>query len=290
MFIAWLKLMRPAHWTKNLFVLAPLLFARQLFDFDLLLDSVVAFGLFCLLSSSVYLFNDVMDADNDRAHPIKFRRPIAAGTIKPVPALVVSTLFATCSILVAFLIDARFGMLGAGYLTLNLFYSRWLKKLAFVDVMVIAAGFVLRVVAGAVAIDVKFSVWLVLCTFCLAFLLALGKRRHELEIFRDSGVEARPALAGYTLKSLRIAEWTLAGITLASYILYTVAPGTVAKFGTYNLVFTLPFPVFGILRYMQLVVAKRSKVPTEALVTDIPSLFNLVGWVATVVIVLYDVF
>jgi len=283
----WLKLLRPSHWVKNLFVLAPALFAQQLFEPGVLLQALSAFGLFCLLSSSVYVFNDVFDRERDRAHPLKANRPVAAGAISVPRALVASTMLVVAGLAGACALRVAFAGVGAGYVVLNLLYSRWLKRVAYLDVAAIASGFVLRVVGGALAIDVKFSIWLVVCTFCLACLLALGKRRHELDGLKRQGTEARPALSGYSRVSLRRAEWLLAGVTLISYLLYSVAPGTVAKFGTYGLVLTLPFPVAGILRYLKLVDIKRHRTPTEALVTDALSWLILGLWVAAVILVLY---
>lgn len=283
----WFKVLRPSHWVKNLFVLAPALFAQQVFEPAVFSRALCAFGLFCLLSSSVYVLNDVFDRERDQAHPLKASRPVAAGVISVSRAVVVSAVLAVVALAGAVALRLAFAGVGAGYLILNLLYSRWLKRIAYLDVTVIAAGFVLRVVGGALAIEVIISVWLVVCTFCLACLLALGKRRHELDGLQQQGVETRPALSGYSLASLRRAEWLLAGVTLLSYLLYSVAPGTVAKFGTYDLLLTLPFPVAGILRYLQLVNNKRHRTPTEALVTDAVSWLILGLWVVAVVLVLY---
>lgn len=289
MISAWFKLLRPTHWVKNLFVLAPLLFARGLFTTDLLITALLAGGLFCVLSSSVYIINDVLDAEQDRRHPLKSDRPVASGLIRPGAAVTVGIVLSLASLVPAFLLDVGFGSLGCAYLVINLLYSHWLKRLAFVDVAVIASGFVLRVISGALAIGVTFSSWLVVCTFCLASLLAIGKRRHELEFCASESQTGRQSLTGYTRASLRLSEWILAAVTIASYVAYTLAPGTRAKFGGFGLLYTLPFPIFGIIRYLRLVVSRPKKVPTEALVTDLPSLLNLAGWVIVVVLIIYKV-
>lgn len=283
----WVRILRPAHWVKNLFVLAPLLFAKQLFDVQEWLLALAAAGLFCLTSSGVYAFNDVLDANRDRAHPLKRKRPVASSRIRPGQALVAAGLMAGVSLAGAFWLRFWFGVICAGYLILNVLYSAWLKRIAFVDVLSIATGFILRVVGGAVAIGVLISAWLVVCTFFLACLLGFGKRRHELDAMGDSSPDARPALGGYSQQSLRWAEWLVAVVTLASYLAYTLAPGTVAKFGGHQLVWTIPFPIFGILRYLQLVAVRRHAAPTEALVTDPISLLNLASWVGAVVACLY---
>ncbi len=283
----WLRILRPAHWVKNLFVLAPLLFAQQLFDHRLWAVSAAAAGLFCLLSAGVYAFNDVLDAERDRLHPLKARRPVAAGRISARRALAVACCLAGLAVCGAFNLQFHFGLVCVGYLVLNVLYSVVLKRVAFVDVAIIATGFVLRVVGGALAISVVISGWVVVCTFFLACLLGFGKRRHELAGVGAAEPLSRPALGGYSLASLKWAERLAAAITVLAYLAYTIAPGTVAKFGSHQLVFTLPFPVFGIIRYLQLVESRHDRSPTEALVTDFPSVFNLAAWVAVVVIALY---
>ncbi|MBN2498198.1 MAG: decaprenyl-phosphate phosphoribosyltransferase [Deltaproteobacteria bacterium] len=281
-----LQLLRPLHWIKNLFVLAPLLFAQHLFDSNELGLALVAFCVFCLLSSAVYAFNDVQDAERDRAHPHKSLRPVASGRIRPAAALVASACLAVAALGLAFALRWSFGAVGLVYLGLNLVYSRWLKRIAFVDVLLIAAGFVLRVVGGALVIEVEISIWLVPCTFFLACLLGFGKRRHELETQPDDNT-TRPALAGYSARSLRIAEVLAALMSLLCYLAYSLAPGTVAKFGTHWLVATLPFPALGVWRYLHLVESKRDLPPTEALVGDAPSWLNLIAWVVAVTWILY---
>lgn len=285
----WFRILRPAHWIKNLFVLAPLLFAQQLFDLQLAWSALAAAALFCAISSSVYALNDVLDAERDRAHPLKATRPVAAGRIRPAAALAGAVVLGGGGLVGAFWLRPAFGLVCAGYLGLNVLYSTVIKRVAFLDVISIALGFVLRVVGGAVAIGVVFSAWLVACTFFLACLLGFGKRRHELETLAGGTSRTRPALAGYSRSSLRIAEWATAAVTLAAYLAYTVAPGTVAKFGGHQLLFSLPFPAFGMWRYLRLVAARRDRPPTESLVTDLPSMINLAVWVLVIVIALYDV-
>jgi decaprenyl-phosphate phosphoribosyltransferase len=272
---------------KNLFVLAPLLFAQHLFDVTLLMRALLAFGFFSLVSSSVYSINDVLDVEQDRLHPGKRNRPVAAGLISPARAVGAGLVLVILALGGALLLSWVFALLAGGYWLLNLGYSKWLKRVAFLDVAVIATGFVLRVVAGAVAIEVQFSIWLILCTFCLACLLGLGKRYHELKLLPGQEASTRSALLGYSLPSLKIAEWILVLVTLISYAAYTVAPGTVAKFHTTHLIYTLPFPALGILRYLQLVERRDSRAPTDALVADWLSHLNLAVWAALVVWVLY---
>ncbi|HSA21991.1 MAG TPA: UbiA prenyltransferase family protein [Myxococcota bacterium] len=272
---------------KNLFVLAPLLFARHLFDWDLWLRALAAAALFSAMSSAVYAFNDALDVERDRSHPLKRGRPIAAGRISVRTAFVAAGGLALAAVLAGLSLGAGFVLVGLGYLGLNAIYSLWLKRVAFLDVACIATGFLLRVVGGALAIEAAISAWVVVCTFGLASLLGLGKRRHELVSLGDSSVDTRPALLGYSRRSLRVAEWVLVVVTVAAYAAYTLAPGTLAKFGHARLLLTVPFPLAGMLRYLQLVETRRDASPTEALVTDLPTWLNLAAWVVAVVIALY---
>jgi 4-hydroxybenzoate polyprenyltransferase len=283
----WIALLRPRHWVKNLFVLAPLLFALHLFDGLLWWKSLFAFGVFCVLASAVYAFNDGLDAERDRAHPGKRHRPVAAGRIRPRAALLAGGLLGALGLGGGLLLGLPFASTGLVYLAINAAYSSGLKRVAFLDVLCIAVGFVLRVVGGALAIEAPISPWLVACTFGLACLLGFGKRLHELESLGADSRDTRPALRGYTRRSLRLAAWLLLGVTLAAYASYTVAPGTLAKFGSYRLLFSVPFPLIGMLRFLQLVDARRTATPTEALVTDWPSWLNLNAWLIAVVLALY---
>jgi len=287
MYRAWWQIIRPRQWVKNLFVLAPLLFARKLFEQLLLVEALAATAIFCLLSSSVYMFNDVVDAESDRHHPQKRHRPVAAGVLPPRRVLPAAAALAALGLLAAWLLRPAFALAALAYLLLNLLYTLVLKRYAFVDVAVIAGGFVLRVVAGAEAIDVAISRWLVVCTFCLACLLGLGKRRHELSSGGGAGNNGRRSLAGYRMQPLHRLEKILAAVTIVAYLSYSLDPLTVAKFGTRALVFTSLFPLLGMLRYLQLVERNPQTAPTDALVTDWPTLVNLACWVAAVIFILY---
>jgi 4-hydroxybenzoate polyprenyltransferase len=284
---AWVQLVRPRHWIKNLFVLAPLLFAQRLFDVHLIGLALFAFLAFALVSSAVYAYNDVQDADRDRAHPQKRHRPVASRRISARAALVAACVLGAVGLAIAFALGVWVGLATSSYLILNIFYSMRLKRIPWIDVLTIAAGFVIRVVSGALAIQVVFSGWLIVCTFFLACLLGFGKRRHELRGMGQAIGQTRPALRGYSERGLRWMEWVVSGVTLMAYLLYTLAPGTVAKFGTHNLVWTLPFAAFGMLRFSILVGSGNERAPTDALVTDWQSWLNSVAWVSVVVVVLY---
>ncbi|AKU89943.1 Prenyltransferase [Vulgatibacter incomptus] len=282
--------MRPHQWVKNGFLFAPLVFAHKLFEPALLLRSVAAFFLYSLMASAVYLGNDVLDVEADRRHPVKRNRPIASGKLPASLAAVVSVVLALGSLTGAALLVPELAGVLLAYLVMNAAYSWRLKKLAYVDVCVIALGFVLRVLAGTVAIGVPPSNWIFLCTFALALFLGFGKRKHELLSAQGSGRDAattRKALGAYTLANLDIALAGAGALAVVSYFLYTVAPDTLGRFG-YLLAYTLPFPAFGIWRFTRLVAhATRASSPTEALITDPPFVLNLAVWMAAVVAIVY---
>jgi decaprenyl-phosphate phosphoribosyltransferase len=287
---ALLVTMRPHQWVKNLFVAAPLVFSRHLGDTTYALRAALAVACFCLLSGAVYAFNDVRDVEADRAHPDKRTRPIAAGHLGERTATVAAAVLAALALTGSALLHWQVAALGAGYAAVNLAYSLHLKHVAFVDVALIATGFLLRVLAGAAAIAVHPSVWLLLCTGLLAAMLGLGKRAHELAWATSSGTQAttRAALAGYRLPLVRGAVLVLGAATAVAYVLYCRDPHTVAFFKTDRLIFTAPFPVLGIARFTTLALYRPSrKSPTDAMLRDGLFLANLVAWAVSVVWIVY---
>jgi decaprenyl-phosphate phosphoribosyltransferase len=287
---ALLVTLRPHQWVKNLFVAAPLVFSRHLSDGDYALRAAIAVACFCLLSGAVYAFNDVRDVAADRLHPDKRHRPIAAGHLGERAALWSALALAALALAGAATLHWQVAALGAGYAAVNLAYSLRLKHVAFVDVSLIASGFLLRVLAGAAAIAVPPSVWLLVCTGLLAAMLGLGKRAHELAWARSSGSEAttRAALAGYRLPLVRGAVLGLGVATAVAYVLYCRDPHTVRFFGTDRLILTAPFPVVGIARFAMLALYRPSrKSPTDAMLRDGLFLANLVAWAISVVWIVY---
>lgn len=282
--------LRPHQWVKNLFFVgAPLLFSKSLLQGDQLLRATAAVALFSLLSSSVYLWNDLVDRDKDRQHPLKRLRPIASGTLGPGMARLLAASLATTALTLGFLLDERFAAVAAAYLALNLGYSLILKKLPYLDVISIALGFLLRVYAGALAIHVQASPFLFLCTGLLACFLGFGKRAHELATAGDQGAAQRAVLALYRPRHLRIALWTTGLVTIAAYFCYTVAEHTRIFFHTNNMVWTLPCIAFGVGRFLILVAGRpKAESPTEALLRDPPFMLNLAVWVAAVVGIIYQ--
>jgi 4-hydroxybenzoate polyprenyltransferase len=279
---------RPEQWTKNLVVFAALLFGRQLFEPRAVGTSAAAFAIFCALSGAVYLVNDVVDREADRQHPRKARRPIAAGELAPSVALVTAGVLACGSLAAAAFIGSRFFAAAATYLVLFMLYSGPLKHAVILDVLTIAIGFVLRAVAGALAIDVPISHWLLVCTILLALFLALAKRRHELVMLAEGATSHRRILEEYTAYLLDQMIAIVGAATIMGYALYTVSAETIAKFGTDRLLFTLPFPIYGLFRYLYLVHQKQGGgSPADMLLQDRPLLACVLLWALSVIVILY---
>jgi 4-hydroxybenzoate polyprenyltransferase len=286
------RALRPKQWTKNIIVLAALLFALGDPEQSHLARNsapvaVAAMLVFCVVSSSIYLMNDLRDIELDRAHPTKRLRPLAAGEISAGAARALAGVLMIGGLAAAWAINRVFFEVIAGYVLLQVFYTFGLKQVALVDLFIIAAGFVLRALAGAVAIEVTISPWLLLCTLLLALFLALCKRRHEKVVIDDFAGATRPSLKQYDEKLLDQLISMIGGATLVSYALYTLAPDTVQKFGTNRMGLTVPFVIFGIFRYMDLVYRhEKGGRPEQILLTDIPLLVNLALYGATVAAVL----
>jgi 4-hydroxybenzoate polyprenyltransferase len=284
------RTVRPQQWVKNVFVAAPLVFARHLRDADFVWREAVAVLAFCLLSGAVYAFNDVRDVEADRAHPTKRNRPIAAGQVSERTALVAAGVLATVALAACLALRWQLAMWAAIYLAQNIAYSVKLKHVAFVDVALVTFGFLLRVLAGAAAIDVPASGWLLACTGLLAMFVALGKRAHELAWAARSGqtTATRAALAGYRLRELRLVMIGLAVITCAAYVAYTLDAHTVGFFKTDRLVWSSPFVALGIVRFLYLALwYPKDEPPTEAMLRDPWFLLDLVAATGTVLYIIY---
>lgn len=281
------RAMRPKHWVKNVFVLAALVFARQLHDVVAVERSLLAFACFCALSSAVYLFNDIRDREADRLHPVKRLRPIASGEVSSFTAGVAGLLLAAVATGVSAVLGPAFLAVAMVYLLLNLGYSLGLKRVVIVDVMVVAAGFLLRAWAGAVAARVEMSHWLVLCTGLLALFLGFVKRRQEIAVL-EGAVDQRPILKEYSLPFLDQMISVVTASTLLAYSLYAFAPDVIAKVGTRHLGMTIPFVLFGIFRYLYLVHQRgEGENPTLLVLSDGPLLVNVLLWGAAVLVAVY---
>jgi len=285
---ALVRSLRPAQWVKNAFVLAPLVFAHRLADAVLLERAAAAFGLFCAGASAVYLINDLRDREQDRLHPLKRLRPIASGELSPGVATAAALVLGAGALAGGWALGKSFAALLGGYVLLNLLYSISLKHRVILDVMTIAAGFVLRVLAGAAAISVDVSRWLVLCTSFLALFLAFSKRRHEIMLLADGASGQRRVLEHYSVPFLDQMINVVTASTVVSYALYAASPETAARLGTPHLVWTLPMVLFGIFRFLYLLYQTSDvRDPTAAILSDVPFLANVVLWGATVVALIY---
>jgi 4-hydroxybenzoate polyprenyltransferase len=280
--------LRPQQWTKNLLVFAGLIFAQRLFDPHALTISIGAFAVFCALSSVVYLVNDLYDRDADRLHPTKAQRPIASGAFAPGAAWTAAVVLGAAAMTAALMINRSFAVVGGLYLVILSAYSVSLKHLVILDVLTLASGFVLRAVAGAVAIDVPFSNWLLLVTLLAALFIGLSKRRAELVSLADGASGHRRILAEYSPYLLDQMIGVVTASTLIAYAFYTISPEVVQRFGTDRLIYTVPFVIYGIFRYLYLVHQRaEGGNPSELLVTDRPLLGCLALWGLAVVIILY---
>jgi 4-hydroxybenzoate polyprenyltransferase len=280
--------LRPGQWTKNFLVFAGLIFAERLFDRQAVLTAIEAFGIFCALSGGVYLVNDIADRETDRQHPVKSRRAIASGLVPVRVAILTAVLLIGGAIGAAFLINTPFGLVAVAYAALQALYSGPLKHIVIIDVLTLAIGFVLRAVGGAVAIDVSISHWLLVCTILLALFMALAKRRHELVLLADGATGHRPILGEYSPYLLDQMIAVVTASTLIAYIFYTISPETAQKFGTEWLGLTIPFPLYGIFRYLYLVHQREGGgSPSDLLLNDKPLLACVALWVVAVVVIIY---
>lgn len=285
---AYVRLARPKQWVKNLFLFAPLIFARELFLLEPVLIALKAFVSFCFVASAVYVINDVADVEADRAHPEKKFRPLAAGSISLVGAYIFAGILMACASLIAFGMDGRFLLVLSLYFLMNLAYSFALKNVVLLDVFIIAAGFMMRVVGGAYAINVETSSWLVLCTMFISLFLGFAKRRTELIQVPDVAFTERRVLRRYQVGFLDNMLTIAAAGTVIAYALYTVAPRTLQVFGTDKLIYTTVFVIYGIFRYLYLIhTTSSTDKPAEVVTSDAPILATAALWVLSCVFLIY---
>ena len=277
-----LEAMRPRQWTKNLLVLAGVIFANQLLRSDLLCKAAGALVCFCLLSSSIYLFNDLVDREQDRAHPRKRLRPIASGRLSARTALTAGIVLAVISIGAGFAIRVQFGEMCAGFLALNILYSLWMKHEVILDVLGVAAGFLVRAMAGAEAVNVKISAWLLICTVLLALVISLGKRRQELSSIKRAG-EHRRVLQMYSLGLLDQLMTVVVSATLVAYLFYVFQSETALSHRW--LPVTAPFVLYGVFRYLFLLHERGAGgAPEDLLFEDTRLRWAVIGWMAAAII------
>ncbi len=281
--------LRPHQWPKNLFVLAALAFSKHLFEADAVLRAGLAFLVFCALSGAVYLVNDLADLESDRLHPQKRRRPLASGALSVRTARLAAALLFAAGLVGSLALGPAFAAAGLAYVVLNLAYSFGLKHVVILDVLAISLGFVLRAVAGALAIAVHFSSWLLVCTILVALFLSLAKRRHELVSLDSAASDHRRILAEYTPYLLDQMIAVVTASCLTAYAFYTMAPETVEKYQTERLALTIPFVLYGIFRYLYLVHRREEGgSPSDVLLTDRPLLVAVALWAVAVVVIIYS--
>jgi 4-hydroxybenzoate polyprenyltransferase len=285
--LAILRSLRPRQWAKNLFVFAGLMFSQNLLS-PLFWPAGAAFLLFCGLSGAIYLLNDVADAEKDRLHPEKRRRPVASGALPRGLALAVGVALMAGMLALSFRLSWRFGLVAAAYAALLTAYSVWLKRLVILDVLTVAVGFVLRAVAGAVAIEVDISGWLLICTVLVALFLALGKRRHEYLTLHGDAAAHRPILAEYSEGFIDQMIAVVTASTVTAYALYTMSPETVAKFHSRLLPLTLPFVLYGVFRYLYLLYRRQlGGNPSDLFLQDRALIVNTLLWMLSLIVIIY---
>lgn len=286
---SYIRLLRPSQWLKNTFVFAPLIFSKHLFDETYVTAALIAFVAFSLVSSAVYIINDIVDREADKLHPIKKERPIASGKISSVSGIGIAVIIFSIGLYLSQILPLFFTGILLSYFILQLLYSFRLKHVVILDIFVIAAGFMLRVFSGAVAIDVVISHWIVICTLFLSLFLAASKRRSELVLINTNNIETkRKVLNEYDVNFLNLVLVITATGMAISYSLYTMAERTIATFGTEYLIFTTVFVLFGIFRYLFLVINKGlGENPNAIIVHDGPMAVNIVLYLLSVLFIIY---
>ena len=283
-----LKSIRPQQWLKNFFIFAPLIFSENIFDRSMFLQTLLAFGIFCLLSGALYILNDLKDLEEDRLHPIKSKRPLARGELKKRQAIAAFVILSFISLLLAEVVNTEFLWICLIYFVLQIAYSFALKHIVILDVFIVASGFFLRVIAGAVAIRVQISPWLLICTTLLALFLALSKRRHEIILLDKDAMNHRRILKEYSPYLLDQMISVVTASTVIAYCLYTISHDTIEKFGTNKLILTVPFVLYGIFRYLYLIHQKtEGGIPETLILKDRPLLLDIFLWIVSAALIIY---
>jgi decaprenyl-phosphate phosphoribosyltransferase len=286
--LEYLKLIRPKDWAKNLFLFLPLFFGQQILDFHKVIAVSYGFIAFCCIASSIYIINDYRDREDDRKHPVKCKRPLASGAIAPASALILCGLLMIVGFGLAWWIREKFLIVLAIYFLVNLGYSMGLKSIAVLDIMLLAAGFVLRIKGGSVISFVPLSQWIVVMVFLLAIFMAIGKRRDDVLLKLSLGTDMRKSVKGYNLEFLNVLLALVSAVIIVAYLMYTLSPETVIRLGTYRLYYTCIFVMAGIMRYLQIIyLSADSGSPTKILYKDRFIQVTLLLWVASFVVILY---
>lgn len=284
----YLKLLRPSHWVKNVFLFIPLFFAGEIFNTEKLLDLVIAFFAFSFIASSIYILNDYRDIAADQQHPVKCKRPLASGAISKPAALVLFLLCILAGYGLAFVLRQKFVFVLSTYFVLNIFYCLGLKNISILDIIILSMGFVLRVKSGGIAANLAISEWLIIMIFLLALFMAIAKRRDDILIKLDSGKDMRKAAKGYNLDFLNVMLALVSAVIIVSYLMYAISPETQLRFKTYRLYYTTLFVIGGLLRYLQITyVENNTGSPTKLLYKDRFIQLTILLWVLSFYVIIY---
>jgi len=282
-----LQIVRPLHWTKNMFVFAALVFGQKLNEPSAVGRAIYGFFCFCLAASAVYILNDIIDRQRDRLHPEKCKRPIAAGSVTIGSAVVISALCAAAAIIGSFMLSQNFAIIILTYITLMILYSLLLRRIMILDCIVISIGFCLRAIAGAVIVEVVPSPWLIICTFALCLFLAFGKRRSEIALLSEDSESFRNTLAGYTPELLAHMLDVTSGLAVVCFLLYAMDAKTVVRFGSGNLVYTTPLVLYCIFRFSAMIQKGKYSDPVKFILNDLPFQIGFVLWVISCIGIIY---
>jgi 4-hydroxybenzoate polyprenyltransferase len=286
--VAYLKLLRPKDWAKNLFLFIPLFFSGELFDWPIYPRLILGFVSFCCIASSIYIINDYRDIEDDKKHPDKSKRPLASGTVSKSTSIVLCILLILAGFGLAYFIREKFLFILSIYFFLNLAYSFGLKNIPILDIVILAIGFVLRIKGGAVILHIGVSEWLNIMVFLLALFMAIGKRRDDVLLKLSSGTDMRMAIKGYNLEFLNVVLSLVCAVIVVAYFMYTMSPEVLKRLGTYRLYYTCLFVLVGILRYLQIIfVQSASGSPTKILYKDRFIQISLLLWIASFYLIIY---
>jgi 4-hydroxybenzoate polyprenyltransferase len=286
--VAYLKLLRPKDWAKNLFLLIPLFFSGRLFDWPVYPSLILGFLSFCCIASSIYIINDYRDIEDDKKHPEKSKRPLASGAVSKGTSTIICVFLIFIGFSIAYFIREKFVFVLSIYFFLNLAYSFGLKNIPILDIVILAIGFVLRIKGGAVILHVGVSEWLNIMIFLLALFMAIGKRRDDVLLKLSSGTDMRKAIKGYNLEFLNVVLSLVCAVIVVAYFMYTMSPEVLKRLGTYRLYYTCLFVLVGILRYLQIIfVQSASGSPTKILYKDRFIQISLLLWIASFYLIIY---
>ncbi|HWB90877.1 MAG TPA: decaprenyl-phosphate phosphoribosyltransferase [Puia sp.] len=286
--MAYLKLLRPKDWAKNLFLFIPLFFGGGITDVNKLLHVFYGFIAFCCIASSIYIINDYRDREDDRKHPVKCKRPLASGAVKPATAIVICAILIVLGFGIAWVIRDKFLLVLGIYFLINLGYSLGLKNISILDIMILAAGFMLRIKAGSVISYVPLSEWIVIMVFLLAVFMAIGKRRDDVLLKLSSGADMRKSIKGYNLELLNVLLALVSAVIIVAYLMYTMSAEVIARLGTYRLYYTCVFVMAGLMRYLQIIyVSADSGSPTKVLYKDRFIQATLLLWCISFFLIIY---